>query len=360
MHNNYNNSGNNNQYNEWINFGESDFNGQHRKHYTPTPLLEEKRNFSRIGLGYALFAIISFIASLAIVIIVSAVNPDLYRTNLFLNALTPIALYVFALPVLLIVLSKSKPTPPVKQKMSLKKWLLIFVVSFGFMYIGSYVGNYVMDYLSMLMNYDYSNALNTLIDGESLWITVIFTVIVAPIGEEFVFRKLIIDRTQKYGPFVSIGLSALMFALMHGNLYQFFYCFALGIILGYVYYSTGRILLTISLHALINLFGGVITSLLQPTIDGLLKAAENTEALTVFISNNLAGVLALMALSMFMYASMICAVVIPIVFRRRLNIARGTNELPKGRVFDTVFANAGMICLLTAYLLELGLNLLPL
>ena len=321
--------------------------------------MEEKRNFSRIGLGYTLFALISFIASLTIAIIVSILNPELYQSNLFLNALTPVALYVFALPVLLIVLSKSKPTPPVKQKMSLQKWLLIFIVSFGFMYIGSYIGNYVMDYLSMLMNYDYSNALNTLIGGGSVWVTVIFTVIVAPIGEEFVFRKLIIDRTQKYGPVVSIGLSALMFGLMHGNLYQFFYCFALGIILGYIYYTTGRILLTISLHAAINLFGGVITSLLQPTAEGLARAAESTEALTNFIANNLAGVLALLALTMFMYASMICAVVIPIVFRRRLNIARGSNELPRGHVFNTVFANAGMICLLTIYLLELGLNLLP-
>jgi membrane protease YdiL (CAAX protease family) len=74
------------------------------------------------------------------------------------------------------------------------------------MYIGSFVGNYVMALASEIVGYDYNNMLESVIDDNNLWVTAIFTVVIAPIGEEFVFRKLIIDRTAKYGCFISVML----------------------------------------------------------------------------------------------------------------------------------------------------------
>ncbi len=320
-----------------------------------------KRNLTRIGIGYALFSIITFAVSLIIANVVFRINEDFYNSTLFMNALTPIALYIFALPVLLIVLSGSEAKPPEKKRMGLKKWLVILIIAFGCMYIGSYIGNFVMAYLSEVMGYDYGNALNTLIDDNALWITAIFTVIVAPIGEEFVFRKLIIDRTQKYGAFVSVGLSALMFGLMHGNFYQFFYCFALGLILGYMYYSTGKLHLTIAMHAAINFVGGILTSFLQPVAEGLetLDTAD-VDAVIKFASENALGLIFTALFSMFVMAAMVCAVVLPIVFRKKITFTRGEEEIPRRRVFETVILNVGVIIMLAVYVFEFGLNLLPL
>ena len=319
-----------------------------------------KKNLSRIGIGYALFSAITFAVSLIIANVVFRINEEVYNSTLFLNALTPIALYIFALPVLLIVLSGSEAKPPEKKRMSVKTWFVILVIAFGCMYIGSYIGNFVMAYLSEIMNYDYGNALNTLIDDNALWITAIFTVIVAPVGEEFVFRKLIIDRTQKYGAFVSIGLSALMFGLMHGNFYQFFYCFALGLILGYMYYSTGKLYLTIALHAVINFVGGILTSFLQPVAEGLQTLdTSNTDALIKFVTENWLGLIFTALFSIFVMISMVCAVVLPIAYKKKITLARGEEEIPIRRVVGAVILNVGVIIMLAVYLFEFGLNLLP-
>ena len=74
----------------------------------------------------------------------------------------------------------------------------------------------------------------------------------APIFEELIFRKLIIDRTRRFGELTSILLSSFLFGLVHCNVYQIFYAFALGLILGYVYMRTGNVILTIIMHVLIN------------------------------------------------------------------------------------------------------------
>ena len=359
MNNGYNDQQNSYEYKEPINFDIVNHNERERRE-TRLMLQQEKRNLSKIGLGYALFSIITLTVSLIISITVLYISPDLYSSALFRNALTPICLYLFALPILLLVISGSKATPPEKKKMSLKKWLTIFIVSYGVMYIGSFIGNYVMAYLSALMNYDYNNALTSVISEESLWITSIFTVVVAPIGEEFVFRKLIIDRTQKYGPVVSIMLSAVMFGLMHGNFYQFFYCFALGIILGYIYYSTGRLSLCIALHATINFFGGILTTLLQSTLTELAEFDSSSESLLNFVSNNVIGIIALIAWIILMISSLVCAIVVPIVFRKQIKLSRGSNQLPRGHVFNTVIINSGMLFMFITYFAEFGLNLLPL
>lgn len=331
--------------------------------YTQAPLIDEekeRKNFSRIGLGYALFSLVSFAVALIIQIIVMNVNEDLLGSTLFLNILSPVSLYLFALPVLLIVLSKCEAKAPEKKKMGVGAFLLFLITALGFMYIGAMIGNGVMEFLSNLVGYDYSNGLEGIIDEENIWITAIFTVIVAPIGEEFVFRKLIIDRTQKYGAVISIGLSGLMFGLMHGNLYQFFYAFALGLLLGYIYYNTGKLYLTIAIHAIVNFIGSVLTSFLSPVINKLAELdTANPEALTSFLQENLLGLIGILVFDVIVYASMACAVIFPLVFRKKLSFSKGEVEIPRNKTASVVILNAGIIVMLILYVLEFGLNLLP-
>ncbi|MGM9644610.1 MAG: lysostaphin resistance A-like protein [Eubacteriales bacterium] len=331
--------------------------------YTQAPLIDEakeRRNFSRIGLGYALFSLVSFAVALIIQIIVMLVNEDLLGSTLFLNILSPVSLYLFALPVLLVVLSKCEAKAPEKKKMGVGAFLLFLITALGFMYIGAMIGNGVMEFLSNLVGYDYSNGLEGIIDEENIWITAIFAVIVAPIGEEFVFRKLIIDRTQKYGAVISIGLSGLMFGLMHGNLYQFFYAFALGLLLGYIYYNTGKLYLTIAIHAIVNFIGSVLTSFLSPVINKLAELdTANPEALTSFLQENLLGLIGILVFDVIVYASMACAVIFPLVFRKKLSFSKGEVEIPRGKTASIVILNAGIIVMLILYILEFGLNLLP-
>ncbi len=330
-----------------------------------TELSEEskiKNHFSRVGLGYALFSVITFAVTMIIATVVRYVSPEFYNSTLFLNMVTPLALYVFALPVLLIVLSGCDAKSPQKRRMGFGEWLLFLIASFGFMYIGSMIGNAVMSVLSELVGYDYGNALESIIDDDNLIVTAIFTVIVAPIGEEFVFRKLIIDRTQKYGPLISIGLSGLMFGLMHGNFYQFFYCFALGIILGYMYYTTGKLYLTVAIHAVVNFVGSVVTSLLSPVSDALMTLdTEDPSAILDIAMEQPFALMGFLVFTLFVYAAMACAVIFPLAFRKKLSskLLPGEVFIPRTRVVQTVILNGGVIAMLVVYLLEFGLNLLP-
>ncbi len=329
------------------------------------PLIDEnavKHNFSKLGAGYLLFSLISTAVAYIITFAAAAVDKTLLDNILFRNLLTPVCLYLFALPILLIVLSRCEAKPPVKKKLGVGAFILFLITAFGFMYIGSIIGNTVMDFLSTLFKYDYSNGLESIIDEKNIWLTAIFTVIVAPIGEEFVFRKLIIDRTQKYGAWISIGLSGLMFGLMHGNFYQFFYAFALGLLLGYIYFHTGKLYLTVIIHAVVNFVGSVLTSFLSPLTEKMLEIDVNdAEAYLNFIRENLLGIIGILIFDIFVYGAMACAIIFPLVFRKKLKFPKGEIAIPKKRAFPIVILNVGIIAMLAAYLLEFASNIfLPL
>ena len=88
--------------------------------------------------------------------------------------------------------------------------------------------------------------------------TVIAFVVLAPVFEELVFRKVLVDRVLPFGEWPAILFSGITFGLFHGNLTQFFYAALLGMVLAYVYIRTGNILYTIGIHACINFLGGVL------------------------------------------------------------------------------------------------------
>ncbi len=53
-------------------------------------------------------------------------------------------------------------------------------------------------------------------------------------------------------PWQAIALSAFLFAVIHGNLSQGVVAFIIGVLLGWVYYRTGSILLAMMVHFIVN------------------------------------------------------------------------------------------------------------
>lgn len=91
-------------------------------------------------------------------------------------------------------------------------------------------------------------------------------VVIGPILEELIFRKLMLDRTRAYGEKTAIIFSAICFGLFHGNLTQFLYAGCVGLFLGYVYCKTGKILHTMIMHMLLNGTSSIIL-LLVPMLE---------------------------------------------------------------------------------------------
>ena len=84
------------------------------------------------------------------------------------------------------------------------------------------------------------------------WILVV--ALLAPIGEELVFRAgLFRFLANRMPPSVAAAISAALFAALHWNLQASLPLFALGLVLAAVYHKTGRILTSITLHAAFKL-----------------------------------------------------------------------------------------------------------
>lgn len=138
----------------------------------------------------------------------------------------------------------------------------------------------------------------------------------APIFEELIFRKLLIDRTIKHGKLFSLLLSGFMFGLFHGNFQQFFYAMFIGFLLAFIYIKTGNVVNTMLVHATMNLYTTVIYSSLfsvvfkhQNDIDELFSQIPlSNEAVKVMIAS--IGILACLLLMLCMALTGIILMVI--------------------------------------------------
>lgn len=86
----------------------------------------------------------------------------------------------------------------------------------------------------------------------------VMLVVIAPLFEEFIFRGAVMNLLKPYGSGIAVFVSAFCFGIFHGNFQQFFYAFALGILLGYISYATDSMFCNTMLHAMFNSISGVI------------------------------------------------------------------------------------------------------
>lgn len=91
---------------------------------------------------------------------------------------------------------------------------------------------------------------------------VIMSLIIAPIGEEALMRGFIYPiLRRKLSVTSTIVVTALLFAMLHGNIVQIILTIPLGIALGYLYERTHNLLACIGMHMLFN-----ATALLLPSV----------------------------------------------------------------------------------------------
>lgn len=229
--------------------------------------MNTKKVFSRIGISYLLLGIISIISQIILVNIVHITYPDFLNNFDCLTILGAICTYVIPIPFFILLMKKITTTKIEKRNLTLPTFLICICITFVLMYVGNIIGLGITDLLSGFKNSDVINPVSELINSSNIWMNLILISIIGPIFEEIFFRKMLIDRTIKYGGKISIFLSALLFGLFHGNLNQFFYAFLMGGFFAYLYIKTGKIIYPIVLHIIINLSGSVISLFVGSSID---------------------------------------------------------------------------------------------
>lgn len=82
---------------------------------------------------------------------------------------------------------------------------------------------------------------------------IIMAVIIAPIGEELLFRGFVTRiLLNRYSPTKAIFISALIFGLIHVNPAQIPGAFLMGLLFGWIFYKTGSIIPGMILHFINN------------------------------------------------------------------------------------------------------------
>ncbi len=85
------------------------------------------------------------------------------------------------------------------------------------------------------------------------WSSFLVVAVFAPIFEEWMCRGMVLrGLLTKMKPGWAIVISALFFALIHMNPWQALNAFLIGLIMGYVYYKSGSLLLTMLIHFVNN------------------------------------------------------------------------------------------------------------
>ena len=166
-----------------------------------------------------------------------------------------VPLHMIAIPVTMALLLRIKGRTPEKHEMSFKWLSANFVVAWGTMIVGNWIGTNLM---GLLPSGNAPTVVSSYVVDENEAMKLLFLVVLGPLMEEIIFRKLLIDRTRAFGEKNAIVFSALLFGLFHMNVVQSIYTFGMGLVLGYVYVRTGKLGYAWVMHAVLNFFGLVL------------------------------------------------------------------------------------------------------
>lgn len=314
--------------------------------------------FSKLCFAFLAYLLIAEGLGFVIVYFLSQYAPDILQNNNFTILLSSGVQYLVSFPILYLIIRKMPAKAPEKSKLTAGRFLKYAFVSIFIMYVGNYISTMIMTYMDAFLGTVPENSVETVLTKTNIVLSILFVGIIGPIIEEFMFRKFFIDRLSLYGEAVAIFFPALMFGLFHGNLYQFFYAFFLGVAFSYIYVRTGKIIYSTALHIFINLFCGVLPSIVL----GMFDYEEFMElSLTGAITEEYIMANALPIMLLGIYEFVMLAMVFVGIFMltrnlRNIYFNKGEVRFPKGEGAEIMFFNPGTVIFIAVCLVVMALN----
>lgn len=306
-------------------------------------LRDTKRHFSRLGLMFLLGTLMVYGVQIGASAIANAVNPDLMNSTAYALLITMIPMYAIAIPLMALLIRTVPAVSLEKKKMTAGQWILTFLMCYGGTYVSNFVGIILTQVIGAIKGSPVSNNMVEVATSSNILVNFFIMVICAPIAEELLFRKLLIDRTVKYGEATAILFSGLMFGLFHGNLNQFVYAFVLGLFFGFIYVKTGNIRYTILLHMLVNFLGSVVGVIILNWLgDEFINALSDTSLLMTYAMDNMPKIMTYFIYIILLLGIAIAGIVLLIVNARKILFQPGEVTIPKGKRFSTTVVNVGM------------------
>ena len=307
-----------------------------------------RRAYSRCG--WALFAVSSIVFLLSILLGVllkgadDAIKEIYNKYLLYFNEV----LIALSIAIGLCTLIGTERSTPQGERISGGKFIKLMCICFAIGWVGNLIGTAILLVWNIFTGNQVENQLVGVIINTAPFQMFLCTGIIAPILEEFFVRKILIDRTHKYGELTAILISAAFFGLFHQNFSQFFYAFGLGIIFGYVYCKTGSYLTVTLMHVTFNTVMGVIPGLLLPKVLEFIGKIESIDMSVIdeiipLVSEYGVSVAIYMLYAMLIGAVNIAGVIILIINFKKSSFKNGAPELSASEKCRAAILNPGTI-----------------
>lgn len=267
-----------------------------------------------------------------------------------------IIMYVISIPAGLGMLCFLPRAVPEKRSLRFSEFIRFTLACYPLLVVGSLLGRL----LSMIFTLGKGlfDPMTDLMLSNKSPLMYIVAIIIAPVFEELLFRKFLIDRTVKYGEKTAILFSALSFGLFHANLSQIFFAAAAGLVFAYVYVRTGKIRYTIFMHMIINAISSVTTAIISNTVDIKALMSSLWSGNLPELSSLLVPMLVVFAVSAVTNGLTAAGIVMLVKTIRRLKFNQAEFEIQKGEIINTVYLNVGFIAFAAYCLIKTVLNLM--
>ncbi len=302
---------------------------------------------SRIGLSIFIMLIITVGLQFVVAWLVEGYHPEWLEQEWATWVLSFVPQYAIGMPLGIWLLKKLRDkkssmlgieeyeqSEDNARSLGIANFLSAFSICVFMMVVGALVGSILTMALNSLFGTNNTAAVQELIlEGGMFW-KILTIVILAPMFEEYIFRKMIIDNMLVFGDVPAIMTSAAMFGLFHGNFSQMFYAFGIGLVFALVYTKTGRLRYSILLHMIINFCGSILVPLLAADLltDPLHVTEGAARGFLIYLAIYI--ILAVIGFVLF------CLKVTSLKFETR------PRQLPYRKAFETIWLNPGMLLFL--------------
>ncbi len=322
---------------------------------TTETVQDEKKKAKKAFSRFALSTILPLLGADIVITVLGAVFTNLSMNGAIDKSFAESAalnIIISALPMLIVcyplifLLTRKIPSHAAEKKpFKASQGIMLFLMTVSVMWIGNMISTALASLLTA------GQAQNGLVStlGSLDIATIIYSIIIAPIVEELFFRKLLLDKLSCYGEKWAIIFGALCFAMFHTNLYQFVYTFGMGLIFGYVYIKSGKIINTIIMHSGINILGGLLAPLAMNALnqEAVTKvnqlSSQGKEIPAALIETVLPGLIFYYAYLIIFFGMVIAGIILFIVNRKKFRTEK-SELLPTAKEgVPTIIANTGMI-----------------
>ncbi len=139
------------------------------------------------------------------------------------------------------------------EKSTTLQTIFMIGIGLGLIFIATYLNYFLVNAFSNYAEFSQKYLWSAELDHPyQIIIYIIYCAIIPALVEELLFRGAICKSLGVYGKKTAVALSAVLFALMHSNIEQLLYTFVAGLVLGWIYVETKKIIYPILLHFLNN------------------------------------------------------------------------------------------------------------